>query len=335
MQPIHFAVPVRLALIVGLTVVGGACLPNNDPVSATGGSSGATGGAGMPPATGGSTNPGTGGNVTATGGTGTLPGTGGATGGSSNSGTGGDALGTGGTDGTGSGGAGGRGQSTGGAIGTSNGGTSGGGCGAAAFCDDFERSTMLGTEWMLDNTVTANTIQVDSTQHHSGMNALHIKYGTAAMATYVSDSKGFPFPNDSFWGRVWMYAMTGPETGHHVFIETRNGAQTDQSGVRELNTQTPSILATNLQSSDASGKSTVPLPQGKWACFEWQVKATGGTGEVHLYMDGTEVPGTAKTGWKIPNLMRQRIGIQRYSAGTAGELWYDDFAVGTARIGCN
>ena len=328
MRRVHISPLPRFAWIAVLAIVGGACSASSGPASATGGKSGATGGAGALPGTGGGT-----GGTDATGGAGALPDTGGATGGSTNSGTGGEVTGTGGMDSTG--GAGGQAQPMGGTPGTSNGGTSGGGCGAAAFCDDFEGSTMLGPAWMLDNSVAGNTIEVVSTQHHSGMNAVHIKYGTAAMATYLDDTKGFPFPNDSFWGRVWMYAMTGLETGHHVFIETRNGAQSDMSGVRELNTQTPSILATNLQSSDNSGKSTVPLPQGKWTCFEWQVKATGGTGEVHLYMDGTEVPGTAKTGWTIPHLMKQRIGIQRYNGGTAGELWYDDFAVGTARIGCN
>ena len=50
---------------------------------------------------------------------------------------------------------------------------------------------------------------------------------------------------------------------------------------------------------------------------------------------GPEVAGTAQTNWAIPHMMKQRIGIQRYGGGTAGELWYDDYAVGADRIGCN
>jgi len=41
------------------------------------------------------------------------------------------------------------------------------------------------------------------------------------------------------------------------------------------------------------------------------------------------------TGVAIQHLMKQRIGIQRYGSGTAGELWYDDYAVGTTQIGCD
>ena len=194
---------------------------------------------------------------------------------------------------------------------------------------------MLAPEWMLDNSVTANTIEVASTQHHSGTNAVHIKYGTAAMATYLDAAKGFPFPNDSYWGRVWMYAMTGLESGHHVYIEARVAGGNDHTGVRALNTQGNGMIATNLESSDKGGTSSVALPQAKWACFEWHITSTGGTGGVHLYLDGTEVAGTAQTNWAIPHMMKQRIGIQRYGGGTAGELWYDDYAVGADRIGCN
>ncbi|MEO8214575.1 MAG: hypothetical protein ABI560_15340 [Myxococcales bacterium] len=327
MRTISFSVPARCAAIALFAVVGGACASSSSSDSATGGKSGATGGSpGSGGATGGSTNPGTGGSVTATGGadaTGGSSGTGGATGGSTNPGTGGGVTATGGT----AGGAGAP-QGSGGTAGaSSNGGTSGG-CGAAAFCDDFERSTMLGAEWMLDNSVMANTIVVESTQHHSGMNAVHIKYGTGAMATYLDAAKGFPFASDSYWGRVWMYAMTGLESGHHVYIEAR--AATGSTGVRALNTQGTGKIATNLESSDGGGTSTVSLPQAKWTCFEWHIM-----GGVHLYMDGTEVPGTAQTNWTIPHMTKQRIGVQRYGGGTAGELWYDDYAVGTDRIGCN
>jgi hypothetical protein len=77
------------------------------------------------------------------------------------------------------------------------------------------------------------------------------------------------------------------------------------------------------------------MPQGKWSCFEWHITATGGKGTVNLYLDGTEVPGTALPDSTIPHVDKTRLGIQRYGGGTAGELWYDDYAVGAERIGCN
>jgi hypothetical protein len=325
MQRIPLLILVQFSGIAFLPILGGACSPS-DSESESGGSSGATGGTlpGTGGATGGSTSVGSGGSAAGATTGGTLPGTAGATG----AGTGGGGMG--GADAT----AGGGGVSQSGGGGGGNGGASSSGCGTATFCDDFERSTTLGAEWMLDNPQAANTIAVDSTQHHSGMNAVHIKYGTGAMATYVDAAKGFPFPNDSFWGRVWLYAMTGLEMGHHVYIEAQSGP-TNKSGVRVLNTQRAALIATNLQVGDQSGISTVPMPQGKWSCFEWHITATGGKGAVNLYLDGTEVAGTALTNATIPHVDKTRLGIQRYGGGTAGELWYDDYAVGAERIGCN
>ncbi len=318
----------RLAWVAVLAIAGGACSASSDGnASATGGKSGGTGGTGALPGTGG---------TNATGGTGALPGTGGATGGTTNSGTGGDVTGAGGdVTGTGgmdsSGGAGGQGQPMGGGTGTGNAGTSGGGCGTAAFCDDFER-TMLGPNWMLEP--GSNTIEISTMQHHSGTSSAHIKLGTSAGATYLNATKGFPFPNDTFWGRVWLYAMNGLEMKHHVFIEEQNAAT--MKAVRVLNTQNDAQLATNMQLGDKTGYSTpaVQMPQGKWSCFEWNITATGGKGTVTLYLDGVDLKATL-TGVAIPQIDKTRLGMQRYMGGAAGDLWYDDYAVGTTRIGCN
>lgn len=327
MQLIRFTIPARFACVAALAIAGGACAPS-DPGSATGGRSGATGGVGMA-GTGGSTNVGTGGDAAGTGGADATGGSG--TGGSDTSGTGGGATATGGSDA--SGGAGGRGQSTGGAAG---GATTGGGCGAAAFCDDFER-TMLGTDWVLDGAQAATAVAIDTAQHHSGMSSAHIKYGTAGVAAFLDSPKGYPFPNDTFWGRVWLYAKTTAEPNHHVYIDLMNSAQKSVSpnpSVRILNTQKMSFIATNTL-GDKNATSAVPMPQDKWSCFEWHITAMGGKGTVELYLDGTVVPGTSQMNVSIPNVDRTRLGMQRFGGGVAAELWYDDYAVGAARIGCN
>ncbi len=326
MQLIRFTNPTRLAWVAALALLAGACAPSDPVSSATGGKTGSTGGAGIP-GTGGSTNLGTGGGATATGGTDATGGSG--TGGIADSGTGGAGTATGGTNA--SGGAGGQGQSTGGAAG---GATTGGGCGAAAFCDDFER-TMLGTDWMIEN--AASMIAIDTAQHHSGMSSVHIQYGTGLVNAFLNSAKGYPFPNDSFWGRVWLYAKTTAETNHHVYIDLQNSAQKNVSpnpSVRILNTQKMSFIATNTL-GDKNGTSAVPMPQDKWSCFEWHIAAMGGKGTVELYLDGTVVPGTTQMNVSIPNVDRTRLGLQRFATGAAAELWYDDYAVGAARIGCN
>lgn len=303
-----------------------ACAPS--VVSPAGGSGGANAGSGG----------------SSSGSTGGVTGSGGASIGSGGAGTGGAAAGTGGagtggaTPGTGganmsTGGRGAGGAATGGSA---AGGSAAGGSGTCAgvLCDSFERA-MLGADWTVDNSVAANVVEVVTDRAHTGTNSVHMRFGTTATATFIDETKGFPAVNDSYWGRVWLFVMTGLEAGHHVYIEGSTGVNPGNTGVRALNTQGNGLIATNIAPPDTGGTSTVPMPQGMWTCFEWQVIATAGTGGVHLFMNGTEVPGTVALNRPIPNLVKQRIGYERYSAGTAGDLWIDDYAIGTTRINCN
>jgi hypothetical protein len=289
---------------------------------------------GTPSGSGGS-NPGTGGA-----GTGGATGTGGRTGsGGAATSSGGASVGTGGAA-VGTGGAANGGSQAGGATATGGraaGGAAGGGsgtCNGAALCDSFERAA-LGPDWTLDNSVPANVVEIVTTRAHTGTSSVHMMFGTARTATFIDETIGFPATNNSYWGRVWLFVMTGLEPNHHVYIEGSTGVDPPNIGVRALNTQGNGLIATNIAPPDTGGTSTVPMPQGVWTCFEWQVIATAGTGGVHLFMNGTEVPGTVALNRPIPNLIKQRIGYERYAAGTAGELWIDDYAIGTARITCN
>ncbi len=307
--------------LLGLACCGlAACAPSeNSPGSSSGGAG--TGGAGTGGAitTGGATGSGAP-VVTSTGGAATG---GAATGGAA---TGGAVTGTGGSAGGGGGRGGGGMATTGGAGGGSVGGGSGD-CNGAVLCDSFERA-MLGPDWVLDNTMPT-VIELVTTKAHTGMSSVHISFGTAATQSYISEMKTFPAMGMAFWGRAWIFSMV-PTGGHQIYIEARVGAGSDKTGVRPVNTQGAN-LATNLESSDAGMNSTIKMTTGSWVCYEWQITGIGGAGTFTSYVDGMMI---AKQSGTIPPLARQRIGIQRYMAGTAGEMWIDDVGIGPNRIGC-
>jgi len=289
---------------------------------------GAVGGAGS---TGAAVGIGTGGSTGngATTGTGTTTGSGG-----SSATTGGDweggspffpvVGGTGGTASTGSGGGGvGAGGSAGGGMAAS--------CSGATLCDSFER-TMLGPDWTLDNSTASTVIEVVTNKGHTGTNSVHISFGTTTLQSYISESKSFPAMGNAYWGRAWIFSSV-PLGGHQIYIEARVAAGSDHTGVRSANTfDTKGNLGLNLESSDASKNSTVKMPTGTWSCYEWQVTGIGGMGTFTSWVDGMVI---GPQSGAIPALTRQRIGIQRYAAGTAGERWIDDVAMGAQRIGCN
>lgn len=224
--------------------------------------------------------------------------------------------------------------------GSGDGGTPG--CPAAAiFCDGFEGSTTLDSNWTVDNGDPTNTVAVTTSKAHSGTNSVQITIGTGKSATFIDETKGFPITG-TLWGRVWLYVMTNPGA-HEIYIESSSGMMTGNNGVRELNTYNGPDMRTNVDpvgTGEANGISTVALPQGTWTCFEWSVGLAGTMGSIALYMNGTEVAGTPLTfpstgDVAIPSLIEQRIGYERYAAGAAGDVWIDDYAIGTSQLGCD
>jgi hypothetical protein len=290
-------------------------------------------------------NAGAGGAATSAGAGGALTGMGGAITGAAGASAGASDVGgagaTGGTGGTGGSNGGASGSA--GTAGNADAGGMGGAstnCNGAALCDSFERAT-LGPDWTLDNSTSSTVIELVTTQAHTGMSSVHIKFGTTTLQSYITHK--LPTTGMAYWGRAWIYTMLTP-VGHSIYIEARVGAGNDKSGVRSLNTfDGKGSMGLNLESSDASKNSSTTLSMGKWVCYEWQVEGIGGMGDFTTWVDGVPMPAgkvangvtaTTPLNGTIPALTRQRIGIQRYDAGSAGEMWIDDVAIGDTRINC-
>jgi hypothetical protein len=217
------------------------------------------------------------------------------------------------------------------------------GCPAGAvFCDDFEASDTLGAAWTTDNTLNA-TIDVANTYTttpgpataHSGQNSVHISFAAGAGYAMIVEKTGLPAQN-GYWGRVWLYVETPADTGHDVYIEGSTGVNLGNSGVRPLNTYN-GVMTANVDpvgSGEAMATTTMPIPRGAWTCFEWQISATSGTGQVALYTAGAATPTALLPSEPIPALIEQRVGYERYATGAAGDLWIDDYAIGPTRLGC-
>jgi hypothetical protein len=320
------------ACLIALGACGGGGATNPAPPGAIGGTNSTTGSGGSVAAIGGSAPANTGGSTTASGGA-----NGGSLGGSSAGGSSaGGATSSAGGSSTGGSPAGSGGAPPGGAGGSSSGsgGASPGAC-AGTFCDSFDRTT-LGADWTATMSNGA-VIELVTDKVHSGTGAVHMKFATAAGATFIGETKGFPAPGNNFWGRVWLYSsITGAGNGHNVYIDASTGVSETNQGMRALNTQGGNI-ATNLAPPDAGGTSKVPFPLNVWTCFEWHMVAA--TGAVNLYMGGTEIPGTAYTSTQavadMMKLIKQKVGFEHYAAGAGGDMWIDDFAIGPTRINCN
>jgi hypothetical protein len=91
---------------------------------------------------------------------------------------------------------------------------------------------------------------------------------------------------------------------------------------------------------------TEMFPPGKWVCVEWMMNRT--KPEMHMWLDGqaqteVDVSGTAgtcaigmATTWQGPEHFTELVLGWEVYGNDAGswEAWFDEFAVGTQRLGC-
>ena len=88
---------------------------------------------------------------------------------------------------------------------------------------------------------------------------------------------------------------------------------------------------TTLGDSNAAHATGVQIPPATWTCIEIlfdHVKP-----EIDVWIDGAEIADMHHTNYPLDNYDNVRFGFEKY-AGPALEVWYDDIAVGTERIGC-
>ncbi|MDR7278459.1 hypothetical protein [Catenuloplanes atrovinosus] len=224
-------------------------------------------------------------------------------------------------------------------------------CETAVLCDDFESQT--GTVPSGAWTVTSQdcsgtgTATVDTTVAHSGTRSIRVA-GAAGYCNHVF-VRAAPDLSGARFGRFWVRHTTPLPAAHVTFLAMRD----TNDGNRDLRMGGQNAaLQWNRQSDDATlpEQSPVgvalsrPLPVNVWTCVEFAVDGAAGT--LTTWVDGTEVTGLRVDGEPTPDVDRQwltktwrpaltdfRLGWESYGEG-ADTLWYDDVALGSARIGC-
>ncbi|MGI5214523.1 cellulose-binding domain-containing protein [Plantactinospora sp. CA-290183] len=229
------------------------------------------------------------------------------------------------------------------------------GCGAASLCDGFENQT--GTtpagDWSVNypDCQGTGTAAIDTTVAHQGTRSVRIN-GTAGYCNHVfvranRDLSGLGAVR---YGRIWVRHTTALPTQHVTFLAMRdaNDGNRDlrmggQNGALQWNRASDD--ATLPEQSPAGVALSVPLPTNRWTCVEFMVDGT--QGRLSTWVDGAAVTGLTADGtpthdidgqwlnranWR-PSLTDLRLGWESYGEG-ADTLWYDDVALGSARIGC-
>jgi hypothetical protein len=149
----------------------------------------------------------------------------------------------------------------------------------------------------------------------------------------------FPAPSGRLYVRVYIRLKLAMTEGHNTYFEASLDGMGDPPFEARVGVQF-SALAIN-QPGNAGERNLYPDPQqkaavqfaaGAWNCVEVLFDSPNTT--LDTWVNGQEIPSLHATDWKIEAFNVLRFGFEQYQ-GPATELWYDDIAVGTQKIGCN
>ena len=317
--------------------LGCGCAARSSSGSASGGSNGSGSGSG-------------GGGLASGGGTGGGPGSGGmvpASGGASATGgigAGGATLGSGGHGGV----------SGGGASGGASAGAGAGGSGVAAdpcaprpgllLCDTFEADAPGPPPAPWTTSITGSgKVTIDGTAPaNSGTRSVHIEDAASDYDTLLAlhDPAILPSTTGRFYLRFFIRLAAPMTMGHNSFVLGDLYASQGNGNFLRFS-EDNQMLAESIM-GDAQGAMSnnqyyndhqigVGFTAGRWTCVELLLDHV--KPEIDVWVDDVEVPDLHSTAWKIDAYDYLRLGFEKY-AGPASEIWYDDIAIGTQKIGC-
>jgi hypothetical protein len=237
-----------------------------------------------------------------------------------------------------------------------------GGC-TFLICDDFEANDagVIPAGW--DFTVypnAAGTALVDTTRAVSGTKSVKFEsVQNAVFNSIVQLRHNLALPQNNFYGRMRVWFPKTPQPHHWNLIEgwgyLPNTSRTQQNeilyqyggsvqiGSPMLPDAGHTLSAYYLSNStDCEQSSLGWMPVQRWVCVEWQFDGTNNA--ARFWLDGTEVTDLAITDprsgcggtWTAPVFERVDLGWYNVQTenGMPMDLWVDDVAIDSARVGC-
>lgn len=212
-------------------------------------------------------------------------------------------------------------------------------CGAAglSFCTDFEVDALPAEleyfpEYQREN--IANFVTIDSTASHSGTRSARFA------GIEFSQMLGVATPGPTFWGRVYLMSDTDIQNGHNTYVAATDGTGDPNDGEHIRIGEHQCQLEVNRKSDDAEQLSNggeyvcsggFEMTANTWYCLEFFYDGPGS--ELQVFVDGTEIPELHNTTWGPYDYSLFKFGFEKYH-GDNKNLWYDDVALGSERIGC-
>jgi hypothetical protein len=231
-------------------------------------------------------------------------------------------------------------------------------CSDLPLCDGFESDApgAAPAGWTVSMGCNPNTtdtasdggllVGVDASEHHSGAHSLRVVGGDSC-GYYVVQTGAFATLGPQLYARFWVMFSGGPTPNHNGFLSmATSGGDHLRLGFQD------DVVAWNAQTSDATlpdmdpqGTSGSVAPAaGTWSCMEFHVDETDG--HIELWLDGAAVTGLGYDGTSTQGVDDQwarggpspavpvNLGLGWLGLNDQQTVWFDDVALGNARVGC-
>jgi len=207
----------------------------------------------------------------------------------------------------------------------------------ATFCSSFEEAVLpAGASYVSQRGafVPGQSLLLDTSQHFSGEQSLLVPADTL-MFDYRMLSVAIP--GNDFWVRLYVRTdvVFGDEDVDTLFLASVLADGFNGDRALQLSEQLGQVvLNKNGQLYGAVGENpfrTDPGPQlaaDEWHCLE--AFFGGSSGDVNVFLAGEAI--ITAPAWQPETYQTFRFGYERFS--TARNVWIDDVAVASERIGC-
>jgi hypothetical protein len=214
----------------------------------------------------------------------------------------------------------------------------GAGCAGStlALCEDFETGMLDAKTWKAIQ--TGGTATLDATRAARGSKySLHVHVNPGSDTTVgILESKTFPALKGALFARAFIYipgAMVASlfMGDRHSRLMYAQGA--NPYGEYAIGIWNGGLIQNHYSPNDDSQDTKMLPPFDEWFCLEYELDSTAGN--VKGYLNDVEIKGLEHMGWPPTNVATLQFGVDRYgSFPVAEDIWFDDVAVDSSRIGC-
>jgi hypothetical protein len=183
------------------------------------------------------------------------------------------------------------------------------------------------------------TLSIDASVSHSGSHALKV-HGDGFNTFLVLSGALLPSRSGPLHVRSYVRLAEPMTAGHNTFLVADTMAAPGAGNAFRLGEMNAMLMYTvsgdthgalandNYYTDQLPGAALQPL---SWACLE--ISLDSQKPEIQVWLDGIEIADLHHSDWPLDPYDALRFGFEKY-AGPVSDVWYDDIAIGTARLGC-